>query len=157
MNVDDAFHALVHDYPGGSESLAPRMGMSAAVLRNKANPECSTHLPTLRDLRRAMSLSGDLRPLHALCGEFGGVLVPIAGVEPADDMAVLDLIASVWSSNGALGQEVHDALVDRDLTQSELASIKALAYRAQERIAVLVARLEGMTQPSGDPGKRGCG
>lgn len=149
MNVDDAFHALVHDYPGGSESLAPRMGMSAAVLRNKANPECATHLPTVRDLRRAMTLSGDLRPLHALCAEFAGVFVHGADGEPADDMAVLELIASVWARNGDLGQAVHHALVDHTLTQTELDAIKASAYCAQERIAALVKRLESMTQPAG--------
>ena len=37
MNVKDATHATVHDYPGGAESLAPRMGIkSPQVLRNKA-------------------------------------------------------------------------------------------------------------------------
>ena len=148
MNPDDAFHALVHDYPGGSESLAPRMGMSPAVLRNKANPECATHLPTLRDVRKAMALSGDLRPLHALCGEFGGVLVSVGEGEPADDMAVLELIAAVWARNGDLGQAVHSALVDHVLTHVELALIQQAAYAAQERITTLVKRLEGMAQPA---------
>ena len=148
MNVEDAIHDLVHDYPGGSESLAPRMGMTAAVLRNKANPECTSHLTSVRDLRKAMALSGDLRPLHALCAEFSGVFVPVADGEPASDMAVLELIASVWARNGELGQAVHHALVDRELTQEELVAIRASAYRAQERVAVLVKRLEGMAQPA---------
>ncbi|WP_341772648.1 phage regulatory CII family protein, partial [Burkholderia pseudomallei] len=43
MNIIDAAYAVVHDYPGGSESLAPRLGMSAAVLRNKVNPNNATH------------------------------------------------------------------------------------------------------------------
>lgn len=150
MNADDAFHALVHDYPGGSESLAPRMGMSPAVLRSKANPECKTHLPTLRDVRKAMALSGDLRPLHALCSEFGGLFVPVGDDEPADDMAVLELIALVWARNGDLGQAIHSALVDHVLTQVEFARIEEAAYAAQERISTLVKRLKGMAQPGWD-------
>ena len=43
MNVVDAAYLAVHTYPGGSESLGPRIGMSPAVLRNKVNPNCSTH------------------------------------------------------------------------------------------------------------------
>lgn len=44
MNVKDATHATVHDYPGGAESLAPRMGIkSPQVLRNKVNPTTDTH------------------------------------------------------------------------------------------------------------------
>ncbi len=36
MTPQDAFHATCHAYPGGCESLAPRLGMTPAVLRNKA-------------------------------------------------------------------------------------------------------------------------
>ena len=35
MNTIDASWHTVHEYPGGSEALAPRLGMSAAVLRTK--------------------------------------------------------------------------------------------------------------------------
>lgn len=38
MNTDDAVYHTVHDYPGGCESLGPRVGISPKVLQNKANP-----------------------------------------------------------------------------------------------------------------------
>ena len=66
MTPQDAFHATCHAYPGGCESLAPRMGMSSAVLRNKARPGCHTNHPTLADADHVMSLTGDVRILHAL-------------------------------------------------------------------------------------------
>lgn len=147
VNVDDAFYSLVHDYPGGSESLAPRMGVSASVLRSKALPHCKTHLPTVRDLRSCMALSGDLRPLHALCSEFDGVFIRMPVGDDGSDMAVLELIAAMWSRNGALGTAVHHALVDSVLSHEEMEVIKAAAYEAQQRMATLVNRLQAMAQP----------
>lgn len=66
MNIIDAAHKTVHAYPGGSESLAPRIAMSAAVLRNKVNPNNSTHHLTLVEASEVMGVTGDYRILHAL-------------------------------------------------------------------------------------------
>uniref|UniRef100_UPI00353016D5 phage regulatory CII family protein n=1 Tax=Achromobacter sp. GbtcB20 TaxID=2824765 RepID=UPI00353016D5 len=54
MNHLDAFHQTVHGAPGGCEAIAPRMGMSAAILRNKANPNSTTNKPTLDEADRLM-------------------------------------------------------------------------------------------------------
>lgn len=49
MNVTDAAYDTVHQYPGGSEALAPRLGMSAAVLRGKVNPNTDRNLLSLQE------------------------------------------------------------------------------------------------------------
>lgn len=149
MDVNDALFALVHDYPGGSESLAPRMGLSPRVLRNKVQADCETHVPTVRDLRRAMALSKDLRPLHALCDEFEGVFVHTPPGEDPDDMAVLELMAAMWKSNGELGEAVHHALVDKVLTSEEFKRIEAAKYAYLQRIETMMNRLGTMVQPVG--------
>ncbi|CAB3681075.1 phage regulatory CII family protein [Achromobacter kerstersii] len=38
MNITTAADLTVHEYKGGSESLGPLVGISAAVLRNKSTP-----------------------------------------------------------------------------------------------------------------------
>jgi len=65
MNTIDAAYHTVHDYPGGAEALAPRMGMSAAVLRNKVNPNNTTHHLTYAEAQRIVALTGDVRMLQA--------------------------------------------------------------------------------------------
>lgn len=148
MNVLDAAYAVVHDYPGGSESLAPRMGgMSPAILRNKVNPKNSTHHLTLVEASRVTGLTGDLRILHAFAAENGRVLITPAFGEDVSDMAVLEVVAAMWSRNGDLGTAVHHALADGVLTQTELGVIRDAAYRVQQNLAALVGRLEGMAQP----------
>lgn len=149
MNVADAAHSVVHDYPGGSESLAPRLGMSAAVLRNKVNPNTASHHLSLAEASRMTGLTDDLRILHAFAAEHGRVVVTPAAGDDASDMAVLEVMAATWSTNGDLGTAVHRALADGVLTQDELRLIKDAAYRHQQKLASLVARLEAMAEPEG--------
>lgn len=78
MTPQDAFHATCHAYPGGCESLAPRMGMSSAVLRNKARPGCHTNHPTLADADNVMSLTGDCR-VQQMLARIEALQEPTAG------------------------------------------------------------------------------
>lgn len=147
MNVADAAYIVVHDYPGGSESLAPRIGISAAVLRNKVNPNCTTHHLTLAEADRITGVTGDMRIAHAFAGSHGGVVVPLGDGEDASDMAVLEVMAGLWASNGVLGTEVHGALVDGRLTGVEQARIRAAAYGVKAKVLGLLNRLDAMTEP----------
>src|SRR5690606_12941087 len=123
-NVADAAYMCVHDYPGGSESLAPRLGMSAAVLRNKVNTNNTTHHLTLAEADRMLGITGDLRLLHVLAAAHGQVVVTPATSDDACDMAVLEVISAIWSRSGDLGAAVHHALADGQLTAHELAQIR---------------------------------
>lgn len=151
MNVADAAYLCVHDYPGGSESLAPRLGMSAAVLRNKVNPNNTTHHLTLAEADRLLAITGDHRLLHALAAQHGQVVVTPAGSDGACDMAVLEVISAIWSRSGDLGSAVHSALADGQLTGVELSQIHAAAYAVQQRMAALLERLGAMAQPEATP------
>lgn len=155
MNVADAAYAVVHDYPGGSESLAPRIGMSAAVLRNKVNTNCNTHHLSLAEADRITGITGDLRIAHAFAATHGFVMFrPCTGCD-ATDMAVLEVMAGLWSTNGDLGSKVHLALADGDLTDGEMEKVREAAYALQARIGGLLDRLGAMAQPPQSAGKGG--
>lgn len=147
MNVADAAHCVVHSYPGGSESLAPRIGMSAAVLRNKVNPNCETHHLTLAEADRITGITNDMRIVHALAAAHGHVAVHVDAEAVVGDMAVLEVIAGLWASNGALGTQVHAALADGQLTAAEMQQIRAAAYAVQAKVLGLLDRLDAMAQP----------
>jgi hypothetical protein len=148
MNVDDAAHAVVHDYPGGSESLGPRAGIGAAVLRSKVNPNAGTHHLTLKEAVRITGLTGDMRILQAFAQECGHILLAAPGGDDrhASDMAVLELVAAVGGSQGDLFGSIHRALADGELTTAELAAIKDCGQAAMARIAALLQRLGGMVE-----------
>jgi hypothetical protein len=145
MNHLDAFHHSVHTAPGGCESLAPRMGMSAAILRNKANPNSSTNKPTLDEADRLMALTGDYAVLHALAENHGFVCTRI-DEQPGGDMAVLEATTDVWARLGDLGSEVHRALADGRIEPHEVKSIEAATFAAFRPMMQLLARVNDMAE-----------
>jgi hypothetical protein len=148
MNHLDAFHHTVHSAPGGCEVIAGRMGMSTAILRNKANPNSVTNKPTLDDADRLMALTSDFRVLHALAQNHGFVCTKI-DEQPAGDMAVLEMATDIWAKLGALGTEVHKALADGRIEQHELKSIEAATFSAFRPMMQLLARVNGMAEKGG--------
>lgn len=147
MSLQDAFYRTVHAYPGGCESLAPRMGMSAAVLRNKANPNNDHNVVSLRDADQVMAIAGDYGILHALCANHGHVAIPVDTIGSSGDMAVLELVTHVWAANGNVGAAVDNTLADGRVELRELKNVRAAIYRTQQALLNMLARLEEMAEP----------
>lgn len=146
MSPQDAFHQTIHGVPGGCEALAVRLNMSAAVLRNKANPTCAGNKVTLEDADRVMGLTGDHGVLHALAKSHGFVCVKVEDTATASDMAVLELVTQVWSTNGEVGAEINRTLADGIVEAHEVERVRAAVYRTQRALLEVVARLDGMTE-----------
>lgn len=154
MNVTDAAYATVHDYPGGSGSLAPRMGMSLAVLNSKVNPNTRTHHLTLAEAVKLVALTNDKRLAHAIAMECGGLFLDGAEDDGiVADMAVLESVTAVFSRAGALGSEVHASLADQRLTSREMKKIEAEAYQLRQKAVKLVRRLQAIAEQ--EPSRRG--
>lgn len=133
MNLFDSIHAAVHDYPGGAESLAPRLSMSPVILRSKVNPNTQTHHVNVRDLDRIMSLTGDFRPLFALAANHGHACVPLID-GPIGDLAILERITKVWKEVGDVGQLTQAILSDSKVERKEVS-------RYQEEVAQAISAL----------------
>jgi hypothetical protein len=146
MNVSDAFHKTVHGAIGGCEALAVRLGMSAAILRNKANPHSATNKPMLDDADRVMGITGDHQILHALAANHGFVCIKAPDDATASDMAVLELVTKVWAANGEVGAEVNRTLADGRVEPHEVVRVREAVYRAQRALIEMVERLDGMSE-----------
>jgi len=146
MNHLDAFHQTVHSAPGGPDAIAPRMGMSAGILRNKANLHSQTNKPTLDEADRVMGITGDHTILHALAANHGYVCVKVEEGAEASDMAVLEMITLVWQTNGEVGAAVNEALADGRITGHEVERIRGAIKRAERALESVAARVEGMAE-----------
>ncbi len=146
MNVADAFHQTVHESVGGCEVLAVRMGMSPAILRNKADPNKAYNKPMLDDVDRVMGITGDHRVLHALAANHGYVCVKIEDGATACDTAVLELVTRVWSTSGDVGAAVNAALADGRIEQHEVAGVRDQVNKVVRALHQMVARLDGMAE-----------
>src|SRR5690606_31558983 len=105
MNSIDAAYSTVHDYPGGSESLGPRVGIGPAVLRNKVNPNNDTHHLTFAEARRIADMTGDFRMLQAWAHECGFLLVKAPDGNTCD-MAVLEQVVGLGVASGQFMQAI---------------------------------------------------
>lgn len=147
MNIIDAAHGTVHDYPGGSESLGPRVDISAAVLRNKVNPNNSTHHLTLAEAVRIADLTADYRMLKAWAHEAGFLLVKAPkNARDSSDMAVLEQVAGLMVANGAFGKEIYDALSDGAVSAAEVERIDQAGQGVMTSVAEIKQRIRGMAQ-----------
>ncbi len=145
MNIIDSAHATVHSYQGGSESLAPRLGMSSAVLNSKVNPRTTTHHLSLVEAYRVMDLTGDHRMLHDLAHTLGYVLTPVAPEVQADE-TVMGLVLDLHAAHGELSRELHDALADEVLTPNELNEVAKDAHGSVHAILTLLRKLRAMAK-----------
>ena len=147
MNTQDAAYATVHDYPGGSESLGPRAGISPAVLRNKVNPNNDTHHLTFAEAQRISAMTGDDRMLRAWAHERGYLLVKApAQCCSESDMSVLEQMAGLMVANGAFGQEVYNALADGGVDAAEMVRIESAGRGIMTAVAEVKQRLRGMVE-----------
>lgn len=147
MNTIDAAHATVHDYPGGSESLGPRVGISPAVLRNKVNPNNETHHLTMAEADRLMALTADFRILKAMANQHGWLLVKAPDdCATESDMSVLEQMAGLMVACGAFGKEVYDSLSDGRIDKAEVAKVEQAGKAVMTKVAEVKQRLSGMAE-----------
>ncbi len=144
MNTADAAYHVVHDYPGGSESLGPRVDISAAVLRNKVNPNNSTHHLTLAEAVRINDVTDDDRILRAWAHQRGYLLVKAPAGSGDSDMSVLEKVAAFMFASGMFGKEIHDSLADGGVDRSEFARVKAAGNAVMSEVAETIQRMKGM-------------
>lgn len=151
MHVIDAAAQTVDNYPGGAESLAPRMGMSAGILRNKVNSNNTTNHLTLEEADRMMDRTGDFQILQALAGRHGFALVPLEDRTEAG--SVIGHILQLGSREGEFARVLHDALADGVISDREMNDIAAAGYATQSTLISLVRRLADMRRANAPAGR----
>ncbi|CAB3917311.1 phage regulatory CII family protein [Achromobacter mucicolens] len=146
MNITTAADLTVHDYKGGSEALGAVIGMSPAVLRNKVNPNNTTHHLTLAEADRILRMTGDVRILAAFAHGNGYLLVKAPESCGESDMSVLEQVAALMIAHGRFGHEVYDALADGGVDQQEMQRVDAAGRALMEAVAGVARRLSGMAE-----------
>lgn len=146
MNILDTAHAVAHNYPGGCESLAPRLGVSPAVLRSKVNPNTDTHKLTLHEAVRIGEVTDNDAILEAWASERGYALVKLPSAVECCDAAIVELMGKAWSTHGLVGREIVKTLEDGRVEHSEVVRVEARIFQHAQVLFNLAARLRGMAE-----------
>lgn len=146
MNITDAAYAVAHDYPGGTESLAPRLGMSGAVLRNKVNPNNTTHHLTLAEAVRMSEITSDRRILEAWARETGLVLMEVPAAENCADGEVIEMMSESMKTFGDIGAEITKTFEDGRVEQKEARRVRDAIWVHLSKLFGLSNRIDGMAE-----------
>ena len=147
MHLRDTAYNVVHDYPGGAPSLAPRMAKSATTLAHELNGTGVAKLGLL-DAEKITQLTGDLRILSAFATNCGQMLVPLPDpLAHGDDHDCMARLADTAREFGELCKEVAGDLVDGHINNNELGRIDR---ECGELIASVHALREALAKRNAD-------
>jgi len=146
LNVTDTAHAVAHEYKGGCESLAPRMGLSGNILRNKVDPRKDSHKLSLDEAVRMGDLTGDDRTLEAWAHHRGYTLVKLPDIEGCSDAAIVEMMAEAWTTHGLVGKEICKTLEDGRVEHSEVERVEQRIFKHAQVLFNIAARLRGMAE-----------
>lgn len=120
MNLRDAAYNLVHDYPGGASSLAPRLGKNSTYLSAEVGHKGTAKLGLL-DACKLTNLTGDLRILNAFAAESSCMVIPLPTVDSGCN--TFEQMAKTAKKFGEFFSSAVDAVSDSQVTANELAHV----------------------------------
>lgn len=142
MSVRDQLYLLVHEYPGGGRALAPRMRVADSTLRSMANPNCDSHDWPLKRFEQAMALTGDLRPLEALCQEFNGVFLPMGKFDGMAPGRLLKVMQQLTKEFADIPVRVSEIMKDGVVRPREVERLTRDVYELQQAAAAVQRMVE---------------
>lgn len=138
MNISDAAYNTVHDYKGGSNALAPRLGIrSPAVLNSKVNQHTDTHHLTLAEASKLMALTGDYRILQSLCAEHGKVSIDLPQIPECRDTALTDIVLNIGMGGGDVCAVFKEMMADGRITKGEALDMSKVVHQLHMFLAEL--------------------
>lgn len=132
-----ARYHLVHDFPGGSEAMAPYLDLHAGTLRRKAHPEEMDDDLTVTQAIEAMNLAKDWRLLDAIAAKCERVVIEREKQQPTGDKGLLEQFLLAEQSMGEFAADIHTALQHKKLTAADISRIK-------QAVQKLATHAEGM-------------
>lgn len=142
MNIVDAAYNTVHDFPGGANALAPRMGIkSPAVLNSKVNPNTDTHHLTLSEASKMMAITNDYRVLQSLNAEHGKVAIDLPQIPECCDAALTELILNMGIGGGDIQAVFKEMMLDGRITRGEAMDMSKVIHKLHLVLAQLDAQV----------------
>jgi hypothetical protein len=122
QTVLDAAYNVVHDYPGGAPSLAPRIGKNATTLAHECNGTGAAKLG-LADAVKLTQRSGDMRILLAFATACGQMCLPLPETLSGSADDCMQALAASSREFAELMNEVLQARSDGHTSDNELDNV----------------------------------
>lgn len=140
-----AAHATIHDYPGGSLSLAPMMDVSASFLRSAVNPHNTDHSLSIERACRLMSITNDPRILAAMADEIGYSIIKLPDFT-ISDAAILESYTAMLAELGEFSGAFNQSLADNRINKKEFEHMRDEMNQAIAAALSLISRIEQLVE-----------
>ena len=147
MDLRDVAANVVHDYPGGAPSLAPRIGKNATTLAHEVHGTGAAKLGLL-DAEKITLRTKDHRILEAFALNCGHMVVPLPAVYEGDTDDCMAKLADTAREFGDLCSEVAKSLADGGISDNEMARIDREAGQLIASLGTLREALSRRNQES---------
>jgi hypothetical protein len=123
LTIKHLAYRIAHEFSGSVAGLASLMGKGEVVLRNKLNPNSTTHFLTIQEFE-TMTDFAECNPEVAMyfSEKAGGVFVKLPAVLEGD-MALLDLFMSTMKELGDVSASFQKSYADGNYTNKEFAEL----------------------------------
>lgn len=148
MDPIDAAHAVVLDYPGGTESLAPRIGKAGSTLRQELLRVGTAKLG-LMDSVKITNATNDLRIVSAFneaCGCCPPLPLPKHDITDGALQDLLERSADVSSAVCDAFAEFQRDIADGKVTPHELATFETRVLDAIGALAILTQSMRAKAE-----------
>lgn len=148
MDPIDAAHAVVLDYPGGSESLAPRIGKGNSTLRQEVL-RIGTAKLGLMDAVKITLVTRDSRIVAAFneaCGFCPPLPLPHHDITDGALQDLLERSAEVSSTVCDAFTEFQRDIADGKVTPNELTAFEARVLEAIGAMAILTQAMRAKAE-----------
>lgn len=150
--LDAAYH-VVHDYPGGSPSLAPRLNKSPTTLSHEVTATGTAKLGLI-DAVKITGLSGDLRILQAWAIEAGQMLVALPSISGQSEEC-LAMVSSMAKEFSDLLSVAAESLADNNVSDNEIERIEREAGELFSAVHTLLKTMRDHNQACKPPHENG--
>lgn len=122
MNILDAAYHVVHDYPGGAESLGPRIGKSPTTLSHEVAKVGAAKFG-LETAIKVTTMSKDMRILDAFAMHCGYMTLPLPELANPDNETCISELGIILSEVGELVRDTTKSLRDGVISGNEMSRI----------------------------------
>jgi len=144
--MDAAYH-VVHDYPGGADSLGPRLHKPSTTLSHEVNGTGTAKFG-LETAVKASVLTRDYRILHAFAVECGHMALPLPETAAADGTSMMECQATFFAEVADVVRELGQVVADGRVTRNERDAVRQQAGELIVALQAMVARVEVMHSDS---------
>lgn len=138
MNEIDAAYNLVHDYPGGADSLGPRVAKNPITLCHEV-AEVGTAKFGLKTAVKVSVASGDKRILEAFAAKMGCWVLPLPLALQLDDDGCMVRLSDILRDSSDLVRESVADLADRKINDNERARLERMCAQMISSVSAFMA------------------